>query len=234
MRQFRNYADERNSGFCVHCGSTADETRDHAPSKAFLDEPLPENLPVTFACRRCNNGFSLDEQYLAALLECVVCGHADADKVERPKVAATLRGDPALSLMLARARREEEGRVVWDVDEGRVRNVMLKLARGHVAFELNQPRREEPTDYWVKPLALMSPGERQEFEEGGDDGMFGAWPEVGSIAMQRLLVVEGEPFVEDTWLVVQDGRYRYRVDEEDGAKVRIVIREYLAGYVAWD
>jgi len=54
MRQVPNYGDDQNKGFCVHCGG-ADESRDHVPSKVFLDEPFPENLPVSPSCLKCNN-----------------------------------------------------------------------------------------------------------------------------------------------------------------------------------
>ncbi|MEN9493073.1 MAG: hypothetical protein RJA63_3522, partial [Pseudomonadota bacterium] len=36
MQQFRCYGDDRNKGFCVHCGGPG-ETVDHVPSKVLLD-----------------------------------------------------------------------------------------------------------------------------------------------------------------------------------------------------
>jgi len=69
MEQFLNYGDQRNEGWCIHCGGV-DETRDHVPSRILLDEPYPTNLPVVAACQRCNLGCSLDEEYVACLLEC--------------------------------------------------------------------------------------------------------------------------------------------------------------------
>ena len=68
MQQLRCYGDDRNKGFCVHCGGPS-ETVDHVPSKVLLDEPYPENLMAASACRKCNNDFSIDEEYLACLLE---------------------------------------------------------------------------------------------------------------------------------------------------------------------
>lgn len=62
MDQLKNFGDERNTGFCVHCRGPAEY---HAPSKVFLDAPYPENLPVHESCLRCNVGFSQDEEYLA-------------------------------------------------------------------------------------------------------------------------------------------------------------------------
>ena len=88
MRQVPDYADERRKGFCVHCGGPY-ETDDHMPSKVFLDRPYPENLPVCPACATCNEGFSKDEEYLACLLECVLAGDTDPQKIGRPSMCQT-------------------------------------------------------------------------------------------------------------------------------------------------
>jgi hypothetical protein len=57
MQQLRCYGDDRNKGFCVHCGGP-NETVDHVPSKVLLDEPYPANLMAASVCRQCNNDFS--------------------------------------------------------------------------------------------------------------------------------------------------------------------------------
>lgn len=77
------FVDERLTGFCVYCGA-APESGDHCPSKVLLDEPFPPNLPVLDACADCNNHLSLDEQYIACLIETVICGSANPDDVSRP------------------------------------------------------------------------------------------------------------------------------------------------------
>lgn len=69
------FIDERHTGMCVYCGSPPD-TRDHVPSKVLLDEPYPPELPVVGACEKCSSSFSLDEQYLACFLDCVIHGGA--------------------------------------------------------------------------------------------------------------------------------------------------------------
>jgi hypothetical protein len=115
-----------------------------------------------------------------------------------------------------------------------VRRVLLKQARGHAAFELNEPRLDAPESIWFGPLHLMDPDQRQRFEEDEtEDWSPSIWPEVGSRSMQRLLVVGAEVF-QEPWLVVQDGRYRYRVDQDDGLRVRMVLSELLACVVVWD
>ena len=62
--------------------------------------------------------------------------------------------------------------------------------------------------------------------------MLAAWPEVGSGALQRLLVV-GPEVIREKWIEVQEGNYRFRVTEDDGLTVKIVLREYLACQVVW-
>lgn len=231
MRKVQSFADDRNKGWCVHCGGP-NETRDHAPSVVFLDDPLPPDLPASPSCKQCNQGFSGDEAYLAALLECVIAGDADPSEIQRPKIAALMQHRGSLVAELAAARSVEGGQTIFEPDDARVRNVILKLARCHVAFELNQPRTDEPDQLWWKPLTQMPAEERDEFENPESGGL-AAWPEVGSRAMSRLLVFGDEVFEDDPWLEVQPERYRYFVSEEDELRVRIVIREYLAAEVVW-
>lgn len=230
MQQLRCYGDDRNKGFCVHCGGPG-ETVDHVPSKVLLDEPYPENLMAAPSCRECNNGLSLDEEYLASLLECVIAGAATPENLHRAKIARILRGNPSLLARLQQARADGEDGPVWAVENDRVNRVILKLARCHAAFELNEPQLQEPSHIGVKPLPLMTEDERAAFED--QDGAFEIWPEVGSRAMQRMIVAGTDVFSEG-WLVVQEGNYRFRVSQTNGLTVKIVLREYLGCEIVWD
>lgn len=80
MEQLRNLGDARQTDFCVYCGGVT-ETRDHVPSKVFLDKPYPTNIPVVPACQSCNRNISRDEEYVACLIECSLTGSAKADGV---------------------------------------------------------------------------------------------------------------------------------------------------------
>lgn len=114
------------------------ESDDHVPSRVFLDEPYPENLLVVPSCTTCNTGFSLDEEYLACLIECARAGSVEA--VRRPKIRRILEPSPALVARLHQARRENLfGGVEFVPEPPRVSNVLAELARGHAAFELSQP-----------------------------------------------------------------------------------------------
>jgi hypothetical protein len=230
VRQLRSFGDEREVLSCVYCGDGPIESRDHVPSRVLLDEPYPENLPVVPACAACNHGFSQDEEYIACQVECVLAGTTDPNVMSRPKVARILRERPALAARIAAARTVEQGGTVFAVEDARVRKVVLKLARGHAAFELHTPQTEEPSTFAAVPLVTWTDAERRSFECGPPTNM---WPEVGSRAMQRL--VEGDGVSPGGWVVAQPGRYRHlAVATEAGPIVRIVLSEYLACEVRWD
>jgi hypothetical protein len=233
---FACYGDSRKMGYCVHCGGP-DQSRDHVPSKVLLDEPYPENMLVSPSCLSCNQGFSLDEEYLACLIECVLIGDVDPAKIERKRIAEILTRNSRLAEMLKKSRVvKENGIVEWQVDTKRITSVLLKLARGHVAYELNEPQLHEPKFFAFKPLILMTESERRAFEDDGprDLGNEPFWPEVGSRAMQRIMVV-GNMLLDEGWLIVQDDRYRFLpLYGLGGIGARIVLREYLACEVIWD
>jgi hypothetical protein len=226
MRQIQNLGDSRQSAFCVHCGQSTG-TRDHVPSRVFLDEPFPENLPTVPACAACNSGHSTDEEYLACLLDCVLTGGVGVSPGRRPKVARILQERPRLASRILAAISGGET-PVFAVEHKRVTRVVLKLARGHVLFELNEPHPEEPAQMNFAPLRVLSPEQVRRFEENPAGSM---WPEVGSRAMQRIV----EDDAPTGWIIVQPGRYRFLAAAGDsGLIVRFVLSEYLAAEVVWE
>ena len=78
------------------------------------------------------------------------------------------------------------------------------------------------------PLMAMTEAERHEFENVQEG--FGAWAELGSRMMTRLLTGQD---MRNRWIVVQDGVYRYRVEQVDGLLIRTVLCEYLGTEVFW-
>lgn len=227
------FIDERLTGMCVYCGTHPD-TRDHVPSKVLLDEPYPTELPVVGACKRCNASFSLDEQYLACFLDCVICGDTEASDLQRPNVKRILEENPVLHRRIEGARkRDESDSLLWEPEAARVRNVILKLARGHAAYEL-YPKLDEPTVVSFVPLQILSEEERLAFELLTADKL-DLWPEIGSRAFLRAFGKSPDRLEHSgDWIVVQRGRYRYAVSEADGVIVRMVLSEYLACEVVWE
>jgi hypothetical protein len=227
------FIDERHTGMCVYCGTRPD-TRDHVPSKVLLDEPYPLELPVVGACEKCNALFSLDEQYMACFLDCVICGGTGVSDLHRSNVKRILKDNPALKGRIERARkRDEADDLLWEPEADRVRNVVLKLARGHAAYEL-YPKLEEPTTVRFAPLPVLSDEGRSSFDQI-TAAKIDLWPEIRSRAFLRAFGKSPDRLpVSDGWVVVQPGRYRYAVAETGGVLVRMVLSEYLACEVVWE
>jgi predicted P-loop ATPase len=121
---------------------------------------------------------------------------------------------------------------VWEPEESRIRSVIVKLARCHAAYELNEPQLQEADHVMILPLISMSESQREQFEGDPYTGLLRGWPEVGSRAMQRLLIAD-EAYSEG-WLTVQEGRYRYMAVGQGEIIVRGVLSEYLGFEVIWE
>ncbi|QCO05091.1 hypothetical protein D3867_24155 (plasmid) [Azospirillum argentinense] len=183
------------------------------------------------SCYDCNNSASLDESWLACVVECAVTGEVEAERISRPVIAKMLAHSPALASSMAAIRLITENGTTFYPDMNRVRHIVTKIARAHAAYELHEHFEHEPIAVNVFPLSLLSDHALQDFESLGG-GKLAMWPEVGSRAMQRLL--EGYPGDRPGWVVVQKGRYRYMAGIEDGRVVRMVLSEYLGCEVVWD
>ena len=236
MRQLSDCSDVRNQGLCIHCGKAldkADISREHAPTRGLLNRPLPDNLPVVYACQRCNSGFSDDEAYLVALIACTISGSTDLDRDKFPVAAGILDHSAKLNGRIERMRRVQmtewgDPEVEWTVEPDRVATVVVKNARSHALYELGEPLRFAPRYAGFSPLCLMSDDQRNLFDRSSAG--HGLWPEVGSRMMQRVMLED----LERGWVTVQEGVYRYMVVQRPGETlVRSVIREYLATEVSW-
>jgi hypothetical protein len=200
------------------------------PSRVFLDEPYPANLPIVPACETCNGNFSKDEQYLACIVECALTGSPEPDVVRRDKIKRILSENPALAARLATSQqRDGSGAIVWKVEMDRVRKVVLKLARGHVAYQFSVPQLDEPETVALVPFVAISEDQRNAFESPPRSSV---WPEIGSRAFIRDVQIWPMSHAGE-WIVVQPERYRYSVTQADGIVVRMVLSEYLACEVLW-
>jgi hypothetical protein len=227
------FFDERIHDRCVFCGGHPD-TRDHVPSKVFLDDPLPDQLPVVSACKECNQSFSFDEEYLACLLEVVLSGSTDPEQLKRIKIRQAVSRNARLKHRLdACARVDKSGTTVWIPEVERVQNIVIKLSRGHVAYELGFSPIEDPASVFFQPLLCMSNEYRERFERA-ENGEMRGWPKIGRRTLLRAIGAEPYPNIISPWIEVQSGRYRYSVDQNDGVFVRIVISEYLSCEVQWE
>lgn len=227
MKQIVPVGDARVLAGCIYCGAEPD-SREHVPSRVLLEKPFPENLPVVPSCRACNNSFSLDEEYCAALLDCLMVGSAKPTSRHRPKVQRILERQPALAATLDAARSTlADGTTTFVADLDRVRNVVVKIARGHATFELHADVTEEPASVSIVPLLSLDLASREAFESPPDVYMY---PEFGSRAMLRMFE-HGVP--SPSWMVIQPGRYRFMASPGVPVLVRMVLSEYLGCEVVW-
>jgi hypothetical protein len=217
-------------GVCVYCGGSP-ETHDHVPSRVLLDKPFPANLPVVDCCKSCNTGFSLDEQYLACLIDCVIAGSASSKVVQRPEVSRILADTPELAARIASCQtRDSNGQQIWQPEIDRVHNVILKLARGHVAYELSLLQLDQPASIICNPIIALGDNVVQQFLSPQVPPY---WPEIGSRAFIRACKQFPDTSA-DHWHIVQHGRYQYLVSQASGLFVRILLSSYLACEVRWD
>lgn len=231
MEPLENHADERMQRGCIHCGALP-KTKDHVPSKVFLDKPHPDFPPFLPSCVKCNNDLSLDEEYFSCFLECVIVGSTDPTLIRREKVKKALLHNPKLGSRILASMRELPEGPMWVPESQRIINVIVKCARGHAAYEHNEWRHEEPNHINFFPLQLLTESQRTAFENPISEEI-ALWPEVGTRAMQRLMITNVGAFKE-VWVEVQPERYRYYVDYDgEVLTVRMVFSEYLGAEVIW-
>ena len=200
-----------------------------------MRKPYPENLPVVATCITCNNGFSADEENLSLFLHCVLVGSTDPGRHMDKRVARALRRHETLRVRIEGSKTEYqtisgETGGVWKPETERIERVIVKNARGHAFYEYGERMLIEPEHVLTLPLASMTAAERKEFDTAGRAGELASWPEVGSRMMTRVFTGQD---MRDGWVIVQDGVYRFRVEQCGVMLVRSVLFEYLATEVYW-
>ena len=245
-RLTHSYIDERlrwPHKACVHCGMEPDAenvTKEHIPSKCLLIRPYPQELMTLTACRNCNGSYSHDEEYMAALLAAVLAGSTDSGKQVLAGPTHMFETKPSLRAKIEEAKTESrtlfgETEISFAPELERIERVVVKNARCHVVYDLDQWMPSDPDYALAVPLLRFSNNHIEEFEsvQAGHSG----WTEVGTRMFQRECFAFGpdEGDMTGPWVVVQDGVYRYTVvDTEQGLLVRSILHEYLATEVFWN
>lgn len=214
---------------CIYCGTLA-TTREHIPSKAFLLEPYPENLPTIPACFECNNSYSEDEKYVACFLD-VLKSQIYSDYSQQEQTNIRLSKDEKLQRILKEEIRVDDGKVYYQPDERRIFRILLKLARCHAGFEFDHVNFDDTkANIWYDFSFNISGEVMLDFNLTPE---MDKAPEVGSRGVVTPFVVQnvetGETVAFAFWNEVQEDQYRYQVSlNEDGSiTVKIVIFEFL-------
>lgn len=223
----KEYISKAESNLCCYCGLEIGTTRDHVPSKVLLDKPYPENLMTVPCCKGCNNSFSADEEYVAALIEKSWNGCLDDDFIEREAVRKSLRHSESIRARLSNLfQRNNNGMLYLNFEEERLKNVMRKTSLGLGRYECGKVFSVRK----ILPLLRDNLSERELalFEFGMVRHEI--YPEVGS----RLLAQMVEPGTEFNaqWKIVQPNRFRYMIRQRrTGVEVRLVFSECFIAVV---
>lgn len=242
MDYIEDCSDERLKGMCAQCGvwiGGENNSADHVPSKCLLsksegqsNDEYPANLPVIQTCLDCNKRTSKDEEYLWLFLHCVLAGSTEPEDHTAPNVRRALKRHVGLREQIECSKRlvsfGGDEIPIWAPELSQVNRVVLKNARGHAYYECGEPVLTKPEHVFAMPLMVMTEVERTRFEKGRE--FFRLWPEMGSRMMIRLVTGQG---MRNGWVVVQDGVYRYRVEQGDGLLIKTVLHEYLGTEVYW-
>lgn len=237
MQQIKPFSDNRLTRGCIYCDGVAD-TRDHVPSKCLLDYPYPDNLPVVGCCDSCNQSFSSDEIYFACFIECFKSGSTKIEHINREYIKNIFRKTPSLHKRIEDATKIENELIKFYPELERIKNVLMKLVKGHTAFELSIVRKDEPNQFWFGLIESLPEVNQTDFYSAHFQENIG---EVGSRSMQRLLVTslinhngKQDNFIINDWIDVQNNKYRYiAIDDMGMVIVRIVIDEIWGCEVAW-
>jgi hypothetical protein len=228
VEQIRPFSDERWSAFCAFCGNTPD-TRDHVPPRVFLDQPYPDNVPVVGACRDCNESASLDEAYVACLLEVAEHGTVSPAEVHRRKIARILGGKPLLAARLALSLKPGAKYSVTSEEKERISRVLEKIARALWAYETSEAAGLGSAAVRYAQVSQLSDVEFDNFRKLAEPDVF---PEVGSRMMSRVIVAQAG-IIPASWIEVQQGRFSYAL-EIARPRVKMILGDYLAAEVDLD
>jgi hypothetical protein len=118
------------NGRCVFCCKSA-STKDHIPSKSLLEKPYPNNLLTVSSCKKCNEAFSPDEEYLLNVLVEISLNPILLAKKEYGNVYRARQRSPKLNNRIQNSLIEgDDGRVYIQPEYKRIYKVIEKNALG--------------------------------------------------------------------------------------------------------
>lgn len=227
--------------FCIYCGEESG-TREHVPSKVFLDEPYPEDLPVLPACFNCNNGFSDDEAYVETYIDCMKMLSGYSQNLSEKNQKRIYKNTAFIDAQKDLADYYQSKEICVN---RKILRIITKLAVGHLVYELSEGYSKDgccinPSSVDYRFLFELSEKERQSFDSfivmdekvlpslGSRvfDKIFALEPVLNSINGDSTLKV---PICIMNWTDIQEGSYKYIAWYENNGvfHVRIVIKDFL-------
>lgn len=112
---------------CIFCLDIAD-TREHIIPRCFLNEPYPDNLPTLPSCRKCNNSFSLDEEYVMYLIDYLKSIEVNDGEFTRLKAEKAFKHNGKLEDRMIESLEVLDDGVCFNVEMDRVERIAKKIS----------------------------------------------------------------------------------------------------------
>lgn len=179
-----------NSNICLYCGGKS-ETRDHIPTRGLLNKPYPNNLMTVPSCKKCNNSFSKDEEYLIILLITISDSHTLSEKQEsNGKLDRAIDRKPLLyDSLIDTLTIGGNGKVFINIEQERVGRIVSKIACGIYSKEFKQ----------VRPLVEFNRVKTFSIDNHSE------------ITNKLLSILQSEHFASNKWTVVQKDVFSYTI-----------------------
>ena len=213
--------------FCRTALSNQNASKEHVPSKVFLQKPYPENLGVIYTCSSCNNRFSLDEEYSAVVVSVMKSGNCDPKRQAISTASKIMERKSKLTSSLRSGFVQHyapSGKVYtkFSFNKDRLDNVIQKNARTIALYEVGEGYLSDNATVTWWTANQIGKEERIEFEFIDDPDSF---PEVGCRMLFRL--IEAKDMV-NGWVAVQPDIFRYALSwSSEFLKIRMVFSEFL-------
>ncbi|MCL2762485.1 MAG: hypothetical protein FWD36_04665 [Treponema sp.] len=225
MKQIFTFYDSRHDNYCSYCGNRPD-TRDHVPSKILLDKPFPENLPVVPCCLECNNKFSVDEEYVSCIFECIIKNICEIKNIKNIRIRNIFERKITLYKKVKELFSNNDIQQILYQEKERINNVLVKLSKGHYKYEFGEPMFNSPDIINTNILKYMKDDDLNKYFSFIKENIF---PEIWSRSFINFY--QKELF---WWIEVQENVYLYLVYRDgDKSIVKIIIMDYFAFEIIW-
>lgn len=171
---------------CYLCGAPA-TTSDHVPPRGVFPSPRPANLITVPACKACNQGCSLDDEYFRTIVSAASRDSPQSLHLLKQRILPRVKEKPAMGIALLKSVRRvdvysKEGIFLGRApqitfDSARIQNVINKIVRGLFWYHTKQrlgvdtvvedyilnPEIEKPHQEEISKLTLFNVGDGSVF-----------------------------------------------------------------------
>lgn len=195
-----NISDPSTGIICAYCGAGAPETADHIPPKNLFSKPFPENLLTVPCCKRCQKGWSKDDEYFRiALLSSSNLADVPAVQPVIDTIFRSFRRPQARGLarlvetsLVEIEQRTEEGIIAGTVPAFKVQGHRLERVGGRIIRALFFEEFNQPL-----PATHVAKASIQQF------GLDYLWPSIKEVQFAELRSFAADSF-HYTYATVQE------------------------------